>query len=141
GRGFFTTTDLNGFYTVSGVPVGPVVVGASAQSPQGQLFGQGTGELVGDGQTITIDLRLAANNLYDASNFAYFVREDGAIRDGTAQFFAGDGGANRGGFLLDVVSGGAATRFQGTPDVVEQDGRELVFRQSGLFGLDVTRKV
>ena len=141
GRGFFVQTDVSGLYAVGGVPVGPVTASASASGPQGQLFGQGGGQLTADGGSVTIDIRLAASNLYDASNFAYFIRNDGSIRDGTGQFFAGDSASNRGGFLLDVVAGGTPTRFLGEADPVEEGGRELVYRQSGLAGLDVTRKV
>lgn len=142
GRGFGAQTDLQGGYAVGGVPVGGLAVSASGQGPEGQLFGQSTGQLARDGDAITVDVHLSATNLYDASDFAYFLREGGAIRDGTGLFFAGDFGANRGGLVLDVVgSDGVPQRFTGSAGIAEQLGRQVAFQQSGLAGLDVTRKV
>src|SRR3989442_12280343 len=70
GRGFGAQTDLNGFYSVGGVPVGNVVVTANGQGPEGQLFAQNTGTLLADGATATVNLLLAATNLFDASDFS-----------------------------------------------------------------------
>ena len=50
--------------------------------------------------------------------------------------------ANRGAFLLDVIAAGTPNRFSSSGfATTEQNGREVVIRENGLAGLNVTRKI
>jgi len=145
--GFLTTTsNLAGSYTINGVPTGSFTVTASV--PARQLVAEASGQITSDGAVATVDIQLLNNavnlptNLFDASDFFFNVQSDGSIQDGTNSVYGGDFGANRGGFLLDVIAGGSPNRFSGTGfGTTEQNGREIVIRQSGIAGLNVTRKV
>jgi len=97
---------------------------------------------------VTADIQLFNNainlpvNFYDANDFFFNLQGDGSILDGTNSLFEGDFGTNRGGLLLDVVSGGSPNRFTGASiGTTEESGREVALRQTDLAGLDVTRKV
>jgi hypothetical protein len=82
---------------------------------------------------------------YDANGFLYDVERDGSSRRGHHSSFSGEGGAEAGSFLLDLVVGGATTRFTGAGGArsgsAELGGRQYVVRQQNLSGLNVTRKV
>jgi hypothetical protein len=75
--------------------------------------------VVADGEQVTTNIQLSLNlvpvtrTFYDANNFAYNLRENGTLRDGTIDVFAGDGASNRGAGVLDIISGGATLRFTG----------------------------
>ncbi len=142
------TTNASGGYLVEGVPVGTFSVVASV--PAQQLLGEAAGLVATDGDIVTADLTLLSNGiglprtLNDASGFAFDVQGNGSVREGTSLVYRGDTGTNRGAFLLDIVpaGGGAPVRFTaGTTGTEEDGGRELAIRQTGLAGLDVTRKV
>ncbi|HEX3153214.1 MAG TPA: carboxypeptidase regulatory-like domain-containing protein [Candidatus Angelobacter sp.] len=145
--GFLTTTsNASGAYTINSVPTGSFTVTASV--PAKQLVAETFGQIASDGAVATVDIQLLNNavnlptNLWDASDFFFNVQSDGSILDGTNSVYGGDFGSNRGGFLLDVISAGTPNRFTGTGfGTTEQNGREIVIRQSGLAGLNVTRKV
>lgn len=145
--GFLTaTSNPSGTYTINGVPTGSFTVTASV--PAQQLVAEASGQIASDGAVAIVNIQLLNNainlptNLWDASDFFFNVQSNGSILDGTNSVYEGDFGANRGGFLLDVISSGAPNRFSGTGfGTTEQNGREIVIRQSGLAGLNVTRKV
>jgi Carboxypeptidase regulatory-like domain/Bacterial TSP3 repeat/Bacterial Ig-like domain (group 2) len=145
--GFLTTTSNSaGSYTINGVPVGSFTVTASV--PAQQLVAEASGQIASDGAIATVDIQLLNNainlptNLFDASDFFFNLQSDGSVQDGSNFVYGGDFGANRGGFFLDVITGGAPNRFSGTGfGTTEQNGREVVIRQSGLAGLNVTRKI
>ncbi len=144
---FFVQSDIAGRYRIPDVPVGPFAVSASRRVGQVQFFGEARGRVESDNQTVSVDIRLSdglvpvTTTLYDANNFAYPLRENGSIQDGTAQVFAGDSGANRGGSLLDVVVDGAPSRFLGNAfGTTEEAGREIVIRRENLRDLEVVRK-
>jgi hypothetical protein len=135
-----TTTNAGGFYTVEGVPVGAVSV--STGDVARLLLGEGAGTLATDGATATIDVLLISNAVtppvqrFDANNYRFDIQGDGSLRTGSSIF------RDQGGLLLDVVSGGVPTRFDGTSiGTIENGGRELAVRQQGLAGLNVTRKI
>ena len=132
------TTNAAGFYQIDDVPVGPFVVSTGDLSRQ--LWGEGSGTLARDGDTAEVNVLLESNAItlptirYDANNFAYDVQSDGTIAHGTNPFNSA--------FKLDVIVNGAASRFEGgSIPTVEQNGREIVTRQNGVAGLNVTRKL
>src|SRR5206468_46077 len=80
--------------------------------------------------------------LYDANNLAYNLRENGTLQDGTGGIFGGDFGSHRGASLLEIVAASTPTQFVGQVlGTVGQGGREISISQSGLAGLNVTRRV
>lgn len=145
--GFLSTTSgAGGAYQIANVPVGNVRV----TSGTGTLLGEAFGTMPEDGATITINVNLANNAVtlpvdrYDANDSFFRIAGSGAITDSLASVFRGDFSSNQGGFLLDVLANGTATRFTGaTIGTTEEAGREIVVRQQdiGVSGLEVTRKV
>ena len=139
------TTDGGGVYRFEHVPVGPVevVVSNTAQ----RLYGDNSGTLQISPE-LELDIPLTNNaitlprTLWDANNRAFDIQAGGQVHSGTASWFIGDAGANRGAFALDIVSGGDVTRFTGGEvPTIEDAGREIAVRQESVFGLSVTRKV
>ncbi|MGZ4843338.1 MAG: beta strand repeat-containing protein [Candidatus Angelobacter sp.] len=153
GRSFSVTTAVNGSYTVGQVPAGLFTVTASKGSGAQRLLGQNQGSIISDGSTVTANIQLVANviqlpfTMFDANNFNYDLIQSGAIASGKGQMFGGDFLTNQGGFLLDLISGAASTRFTGQNAtsqnfaVTEFGGRQIVITQLGIAGLDVTRKI
>src|SRR6185503_121035 len=125
----------------------------SSQKAGQRLLGENQGQVTADGTTATADIQLVANVvqlpslLYDANDFDYGIQQSGAIQDGKNQIFLGDSGENRGGMLLDIISGGSATRFTGQSATaqnfatLESNGRQIVITEPGIDGLNVTRKI
>ena len=152
-RTFSAIADVNGVYKISQVPVGTFTVTASFQKAGQRLLGENQGQVTADGTTATADIQLVANVvqlpsiLYDANDFDYGIQQSGAIEDGKNQIFLGDSGENRGGMLLDIISGGNATRFTGQSATaqnfatLESNGRQIVITEPGIDGLNVTRKI
>jgi hypothetical protein len=141
-----TTSNPAGSYTINGVPTGSFTVTASV--PAQQLVAEASGQIASDGSVAIVNIQLLNNainlptNLFDASNFFFNIQSDGSILDGTDSVYGGDFGANRGAFFLDVITAGTPNRFSGSGfGTTEQNGREVVIRQSGLAGLNVTRKI
>ncbi len=154
GRSFFARTDINGRYSIAGVPVGPFTLSTSAQLNQKQCFGNASGAIASHQQTVARDIQLdctvipinpnqPAITLYDANNFSFGVRANASVQDGSpGGMYGGDFGANRGAFLLDLTVGGTNYNFTGAGFATPEDGgREIGIRQDGLGGLNVTRKV
>jgi Carboxypeptidase regulatory-like domain/Bacterial TSP3 repeat len=151
-RTFSANTDVNGVYRFSQIPTGSFTVNARVQSGTQVLLGENQGTLVADGSTVTVDIQLLANviqlpsTLFDANNFNFDLTQSATIAGGKGQIFGGDFISHQGGFLLDIISGGATSSFTGQgvtqgPAVTELGGRQIVVTQKGLAGLDVTRKV
>ena len=147
GRFASASTNAGGFYAVADLPVGNVTV--SAANPTLHLRAEGSGEILQDGATTTIDI-LLQNNLidlpvtrWDANNFIFDLQKDGSVLHGTNDLFAGlYGGKTWGGMRLDVIAGGTATRFTGGDfGTVEDQNREVAIHQDNVGGLSVTRKV
>ncbi len=143
GRQVSVQTNAAGFYVATHIAAGAMNV--SASDPARQLLGENSGVIDTQDEPITLDILLASNGitlprtLLDASAFTFDVQPGGAIL-GTNSTFVGSG--IQGGPLLDLVIGGAATRFLGnTVGTIEDQGREIAVRQQDVAGLDVTRKV
>lgn len=145
--GFFTTsTDSDGSYRVSGVPIGTFV--ATASNPSAQLLGETSGQISQDAQEIVADIQLLSNGItlprdrYDANDFWYRFQANGVVRDGTNSVFGGDFSSNYGSFFLDVIRDGTSNTFAGgTTGTQEDGGREIAVRQNDLAGLNITRKM
>ena len=127
--------------TFSGVPVGDFTVTAADNV---RLYrGDASGTINQDGQSIAVALQMANGvvtlpaALVDANNFQFGVQANGSVTGTNNAFSTGRFGA-----LLDIVSGGVATRFGGAPTAqVEQNRRQFVVQQTGIAGLAVTRKI
>lgn len=145
--GFFSTTsNSQGNYSISNVPVGSFSI--TAVVPARQLIAETSGTIPSDGATATVNIQLLNNavnlplNHYDANDFFFDLQGDGSIASGTGFIYGGDFGGNRGGFFLDVISNGSPTRFTGADfGTTEQNGRETVIRQDNVSGLSVVRKI
>ncbi len=157
GGTFYARTDINGGYSIGDVPVGAFSVSASGQVAQTNYFGSTNGLVQVNGEVVTANIQLQANliplnpgggsgspsyTLFDANNFAYNIRGDGTIQDGTENVFLGDSLLNHGAGILDLVVGGNTNRFLGQGFASSlQGGRELSIFQPGVGGLDVTRRI
>lgn len=138
--GFFNaTTDANGRYSISAVPVGRFTVTASDLIQH--LFGETSGSVDRDGQTVTADIQLANNaislptDLFDFNNFKFDIQVDGTLFDGTRDAFDG-------GLRLSLFFNGTELPFNGSNiGFTQVNGRQVVIQQPGLAGLDVTRKI
>ncbi|RLB69921.1 MAG: hypothetical protein DRH04_04420, partial [Deltaproteobacteria bacterium] len=140
------TTDANGNYTVERVPVGNFIV--TSGNIADQLWGEGEGEIIDDGDIITVDIVLESNaitlprNIYDANHFRFDLQENGNIKYGQNVFQPIESLGITGAATLAVVENSVEYPFVGGEIPVEEDfGRETVVRQLGLAGLNVTRKV
>jgi hypothetical protein len=132
---------VDGTYRIDGVPVGRFTVTASLAAPGSPaLFGSERGEMIVHEGEVAVDVALFGT-LFDASNYAFNLGPSGAAESGALQVFDGDLRDNRGATTLDLRREGVTHRFRGESFQTEEDGREVVLRQSGVAGLDVTRKV
>jgi hypothetical protein len=137
-------TDAAGFYEATEMIAGPFTVSTGDASRQ--LLGEGAGTLE-HGQTVTVDVLLQNNaialpiNKWDGNNQIFQLQRDGSIAGAGGDLFSRTFQGSIGGMLLDVVVDGTANRFAGAAiGTVEEGGREVVTRQQGLGGLNVTRK-
>lgn len=145
--GFFSaTTDSQGLYNVTAVPVGPFI--ATAANPALQLLGETIGQIDQDGQEVTANIQLLSNaitlptNRYDANNALFDIQANGSILRGINYVYGGDYSSNQGGFLLDIIAAGTSTRFAGANVAsAEQDRREIAINQQNVANLNVTRKI
>lgn len=140
------TTDSAGAYVVAGVPEGPFT--ATVQEFGRQLFGETSGRLDADGQDVTANISLINNAVslpvdrFDGNGMQYQVEKNGRIAASTNYAFGYYWEAETGASRLEIVSDGTATPFTGANvGTMEQDGREIVVRQTDIAGLSVTRKV
>ena len=144
GRLASVQTNAAGFYEARDIPAG--VINVSSTDVPRALLGENSGLIDTHGEEITLDVLLASNGitlprtLFDASAFVFDVQANGAIGSGTQSTFVGSG--VQGGSVLDLVIGGAPTRFVGnTVGTIEDQGREVAVRQQSVASLDVTRKI
>lgn len=147
GGGFFTRTDIDGFYQFNEVPPGAFTATVNARVGNNAVTGSATGTLSNHGATATADIVLGSlfdppsTVRYDANDMFYDVMGDGRLGTGTQSIFAGPG-VNRAASALEVVVGGVAHRFSGDRfGDFEEGGREIVMVQTGVGGLNVVRKV
>jgi hypothetical protein len=146
-------TDVNGIYRIIQVPVGDFLVTSRVQSGTQILLGQNQGTVAGDGSTVTVNIQLLADvvqlpfTLFDANNFNFDIAANATIANGKGQIFGGDFGGHQGGFHLDLISGGSTFSFGGQGSTTQNlatsqlGGRQLAISQTGIAGLDVTRKI
>lgn len=147
------TTDAFGRYTVRYVPQGAFNLYAS----QGANSAFKSGRIDRDGQTVSADLTILDNAVqlpqtrFDGNGIQWTVYEDAAIGRPTAYgvfngpngMFGGDGTVTGSGApRLTLIAVGAGSTFVGSGylGATALDGREIVVRQDGLAGLNVTRR-
>ncbi len=136
-------TDIDGFYRVTGVPIGTIRV--RGRDTSRNLEGQAEGELQFEGEEIEVDVQLDGDEVlarhYDANNHFYPVQSPGGgIVRGTVGLFRTGDDAERGGLQLEIGQSGAFRRFIGTDSFLE-DGREVVLEGADPTGLTIRRKV
>lgn len=139
---FSATAGSDGRYSVPDVPVGSFTISAS-QTPQGHRA-DGSGVVSHDGETVTVDLQLLSSAvtldyvITDANAMTWYAEPDGSLRGAQVTSWSGTSL-----FRLRLVSSGTEHAFvgSGTLAATEEDKREVVIRQAGLAGLDVTRKI
>jgi Bacterial Ig-like domain/Carboxypeptidase regulatory-like domain len=146
GRTYSTTTDAAGYYTVERIAVGAVSVTSGNMNQQ--IWGEGDGEIIDDGDSTEIDIMLGYNaislprDIYDANHFRFDIQTDGSLSSGQNIFRDENTLDSNGAATLSIVANGVETAFTGGEVPVEEDlGRETVARQLGIAGLNITRKV
>ncbi|MEQ1868391.1 MAG: Ig-like domain-containing protein [Vicinamibacterales bacterium] len=140
-------TDAAGFYRADNIIVGTIQVNTGNVSAG--TLGEGSGTLAPDGATLTIDILLQNSAVTmpqsrsDANLFPYDVQRGGSLNLGNNNVTFHSTAPYTGGVTLDIVSGGTPTRFAGTTNIgtTEANGREIAVSQSGMAGLNITRKV
>ena len=150
--GFATTfpasTDANGNYSVSNVPVGPISVAAYTPA----FSAQASSSITADSTTVTVNLVLSTSlvrttqTLYDASAMPYDLDQTGEISSGMNSVFAGFGlpGYEQHDETLTITtdSDNAVHGFSGSVVATPtQNGRELAIEQDGVGGLNVIRRI
>jgi hypothetical protein len=138
GGQFTATTDGDGRYTVTDVPLGTFTVAVV----RGADRADGGGTLLQHGTSITVDLRLVSaaitlpTSLVDGNRLTWTVSPSGTV---TAPWGMLDSVSPR----LTLLQGGSPHTFSGAGAVAasEEGYREVAIRESGLAGLEVTRKV
>lgn len=145
GGEFSTTTDAEGHYSVSGVPIGEF----EAKATLGPGSAVGGGVVTVADEPVTVNLKLIDNavalpiTLQDANELSYKVNSDGISTRGIAGL---DPVVNS--KTLTVLREGVSSVFSGpvcevgvkcTP--TEENGREIVLQQADLAGLEATRRV
>jgi len=102
-----------------------------------------------DGATVGEDIALVGQTqvlpatLIDANAMQYQLQQDGSLSPGSAiEFYSAFSKFQQGGMQLDLISGGTTTHFSGnTTATTVNNGREFDILQSGIAGLNVTRKI
>ncbi len=147
GRSYNVTTDAAGFWEVLSVPVAAFSVRAGDVGRG--LLGEAYGTLATHGDRAGADILLQSNAVdlpqtrYDGNNFLFDLQPNGSIHSGSVNAFLDTPTAlQRGASLLEVIADGTPTPFTGSAiGTVEDGGREVATRESGVAGLHVTRKV
>ena len=147
GKTWSVRTDAAGYYTVERVPVGDIIV--TSGNMDDQLWGEGEGKIINDGDTITVDIILENNaitlplDIFDANHFRFDIQEDGTTKYGQNSVFrAIEDLGIRGGATLAIVADSTEYTFDGGEIPTQEDlERELVTRQNDLAGLNITRKI
>jgi hypothetical protein len=142
--GFFSaTTDANGKYSISNVPVGGFVA-AVEDYAKGQV-GSATGTIASDGQPVTANIQMSSSlittfpvDLTDGNNFVYDIYYNGSLEYGTN--YAYDGAEEL--YLID--SGGTSSEYgygENEVAIYELNNQGISLQEPGLDDLTVTRKV
>lgn len=155
-------TDLSGNYTFTNVPIGTVNVDATSIGITPAQFGTATGSIASNGKSIALNIKLLTNGqalpqtLYDANDFSYGVQKNGSLYDGTDKVWSGDeelfqvfrdtrdlppNGTDGAAMLLSLVSNGTTIPFTGSDLASVDSSGQYSITQSGLAGLNVTRKI
>lgn len=142
---FSTTTDINGAYSFTGVPVGNFTAGVNFFFDGQTVAGSTAGTITADGATATANIALtnssASRNNIDFNGFAFDIRRDLSIGSGTNNFFLTGNANATGGALLDIIVDNTSFRFNPTANsTLEASGRQYAARQT-LAGLDITRHI
>ncbi len=140
---FGATTDATGHYLIADVPLGAFTVTGS----RGADRASASGTFATDGLGVTVDLTLLPSavalpvSLSDGNGFGWQVARDGTVSQ-SMMFKGPENGAR-----LAVVRNAVATAFAGpacTPTctaATEEGQREIVLPETGVAGVEVTRKV
>lgn len=137
-------TDIQGVYRAEKVHVGQVQV--RARDFAANFEGRGEGELLTEGQVITVDIQMEGDQilaeLYDANNYVFPVQfPNGNILEGTLGVYRGDDLDNRGGLRLELGEAGTFRPFVGDTFALEEVDREVILSGTDASGLSVGRKV
>jgi 5-hydroxyisourate hydrolase-like protein (transthyretin family) len=129
-------TNDGGFYEAAGMVLGAIAVSAGSDT----LRGEAAGTLASLTVPLTLDILMTNNattlpqSLYDANASRFDMQTNGSLGTQSGGFYNA--------FLLDIIAGGAPVRFTGAGiPTSENGGREIATRQSGVAGLNVTRKM
>ncbi len=161
-QNYQTQTDTSGNYTFTNVPVGGFNVDATSLGLTPAEFGTGAGSIAADGKTVAVNIKLLTNGqplaetLYDANDFSYGVQKDGTLYDGTNHVWSGNSelflvfrdlrdlpadGTDGAALALSLVVDGKTIPFTGSDLATVDASGQLSISQSGLGGLNVTRKI
>ena len=123
---------------LAAVPEGTATATATAYGLLGEVVAANVAIVVDRSTPVAVGL---PTFLSDGNNFYFQIQPDGSLI-GTNGVYQPYWGGNQNASLLDVVSGGVATRFTGaTTGTAEQNQQQIVVQQDGLGGLTVTRKI
>lgn len=145
---FTTTTQTDGSYSFAQIPAGNFFL--TATNAEGTLRAEGAGRIGFDGDSATVGLALVDNaitmprTLYDANNFQFDVQGNGAIGAGTRNVYSGNGGADRQGMRLEIVSAGVPIPFtngNGSIGSIGVFGQQVEVDELNALGLNVSRRV
>ena len=143
--GFSSATSLGGgVYVIEGLAIGHLDI--SSGNAEAGLLGETARDITADGQTVNADIFLLSNAItlpvqfVDGNNYQFDLQPSGAVNCASSCVFGAfdAGGAAK----LDVIVNGQSTPFTGDTIAVEDTrGRQIVVKQEGIAGLNVTRKV
>ncbi len=141
---FTATSDVNGDYAIDDVPPGPFTISARKGSDRRDL----SESMPEAGGLVSVNLALQSSAVFlpasrsDGNVFGWWIQRSGSFESGL--MFPAGGGTPR----LRIERDSVPLAFEGpcaptgscaVPS--EEAQRELVFEQTGLHGLDVTRKL
>lgn len=145
-----TASDEHGTYSISQVAVGAFTETAVLEVAGQVQSGLVQGQITFDGETATENIFLAGQTqllpaaFYDANSMGYAISNDGSLQGGYKEefFYASSSLPEQGAELLDVISSGGTTHFQGAITATTANaGRELDITQAAIAGLNITRKI
>jgi len=146
-RSLYTETDVNGNYSISNVPTGPISVGAYTATTSAQA----ASTLPASG-TVTVNLVLATNQtraaqtFTDANGFTYDVDTTGELNSGFSSVFNGltTPVNDKHSDVLTITNetNNLTVPFTGAQyGTLLQSGQEIAIEQDGIAGLNVVRHI
>ena len=149
---FNTTTDANGNYKTTGVPVGGFTV--NAENLTAGTGGSASGTITTDGDIEIVNIQMVSNvvsltqTLTDANGFKFNIQKDGSVASGV-EYYSGQGyffgtADYSNAFHLALFLNGTETDFTGNSTgtgVTSLGGQEISIEQDELAGLNVVRHV